>query len=74
LGTLLCKILEFQYKCQKAWFEIKERCLNLKFKLHNTYNRNQTCNYMVRYYLNTIVATVTLGVSHWLPCAEVAGA
>jgi hypothetical protein len=25
-----------------AWFEIKERSLNLKFKPHNTYSTNQT--------------------------------
>jgi hypothetical protein len=37
--------------------------LNLKFKLHNTYNTNQTYDYMVRYCLNIVAATVTLGVS-----------
>jgi hypothetical protein len=61
-----CKILGFQYKCQKTWCEIKERSLSLNFKLkpHNTYNINQTCTYMERYYLNTVAVTVALGVSH----------
>jgi hypothetical protein len=38
--------------------------LNLKFKPHNTYNTNQTCNYMARYCLNIVATTVTLGVPH----------
>jgi hypothetical protein len=55
--------LEFRYKCQKTWFEIKERSFNLKFKPHNTYNTNETCNYMVMYCLNTMATIVILGVS-----------
>jgi hypothetical protein len=55
--------LQFLYKCQKTWFEIKERSLNLKCKPHNIYDTNQTCNYMVWYYLGIAATIVALGVS-----------
>jgi hypothetical protein len=39
---LYARLYIFYTSVKKAWFEIKERSLNLKFKPHNTYNTNQT--------------------------------
>jgi hypothetical protein len=37
----------------------------LKVKPHNTYNTNQTRNYIGRYYSDTVATAVTLGVSQF---------
>jgi hypothetical protein len=42
LGTLVCNKLSYNTSAKKAWFEYKEKSLNLKFKPYNIYNTNQT--------------------------------
>jgi hypothetical protein len=71
IGHTCMQDYEVSIQVSKTWFEIKEKILNLKFKPHNTYNTNQTCHYMVRYCLNIIDATVTLGLSQPSPLTEI---
>jgi hypothetical protein len=56
---------------KRLGLKLKEMSLNLKFKLHNTYNTKQTCVYMVRYCLKIVATTVTLGVLQPSPLTEI---